>query len=56
MMVLSTGEKVRGGWLLMGLPGAIYLGDLANAWIAIGLFVGTVLISMKSCRDSWPTV
>ncbi len=31
------------GWLLMGLPGAIYLGGLVNAWIAIGLFIGTVL-------------
>ena len=29
------------GWLLMGLPGAVYLGGLPAAWIAIGLFVGT---------------
>ena len=28
------------GWLLMGLPGAIYLSGLNEAWIAIGLVVG----------------
>ncbi len=31
------------GWLLMGLPGAVYLGGMTEAWIAIGLFIGTVL-------------
>jgi len=31
------------GWLLMGLPGAIYIGGMGNIWIAIGLFIGTVL-------------
>lgn len=31
------------GWLLMGLPGAIYLGGAPESWIAIGLFIGTVL-------------
>jgi len=31
------------GWLLMGLPGAVYLGGMPEAWIAIGLFIGTVL-------------
>jgi sodium/proline symporter len=31
------------GWLLMGLPGAIYLGGMGQVWIAVGLFVGTVL-------------
>lgn len=39
---LSAQASDMSGWLLMGLPGAIYLGGLANAWIAIGLFVGTV--------------
>lgn len=29
------------GWLLMGLPGAIYLGGMADAWVAIGLWAGT---------------
>ncbi len=40
---LSAQASDMSGWLLMGLPGAIYLGGLANAWIAIGLFIGTVL-------------
>ncbi|UCD53581.1 MAG: sodium/proline symporter PutP [Phycisphaerales bacterium] len=40
---LSAQASDMSGWLLMGLPGAIYLGGLANAWIAIGLFVGTAL-------------
>lgn len=31
------------GWLLMGLPGAIYLGGMPEVWIGIGLFIGTVL-------------
>jgi sodium/proline symporter len=31
------------GWLLMGLPGAIYLAGMGEAWIAIGLFIGTIL-------------
>ena len=31
------------GWLLMGLPGAVYLSGMPASWIAIGLFIGTVL-------------
>jgi len=31
------------GWLLMGLPGAVYIKGLPAAWIAIGLFTGTAL-------------
>jgi sodium/proline symporter len=40
---LSAQASDMSGWLLMGLPGAIYLGGMANTWIAIGLFIGTVL-------------
>ena len=40
---LSAQASDMSGWLLMGLPGAIYLGGIANIWIAIGLFIGTVL-------------
>lgn len=40
---LSAQASDMSGWLLMGLPGAIYLGGLVNAWIAIGLFIGTAL-------------
>jgi sodium/proline symporter len=28
------------GWLLMGLPGALYLGGVSEAWIALGLVAG----------------
>ncbi len=28
------------GWLLMGLPGAVYLAGLSKSWIAIGLTIG----------------
>ncbi|GAA0036358.1 MULTISPECIES: sodium/proline symporter PutP [Brevibacterium] len=37
---LSAGASDMSGWLLMGLPGAIYLSGLVEAWIAIGLTVG----------------
>ena len=40
---LSAQASDMSGWLLMGLPGAVYLGGLSAAWIAIGLFIGTCL-------------
>ncbi|HWO75148.1 MAG TPA: sodium/proline symporter PutP [Bacillus sp. (in: firmicutes)] len=40
---LSAGAADMSGWLLMGLPGAIYLSGLAEAWIAIGLTIGAYL-------------
>jgi len=40
---LSAQASDMSGWLLMGLPGAIYLGGTGQTWIAIGLFIGTVL-------------
>jgi len=40
---LSAQASDMSGWLLMGLPGAIYLGGMPQVWIAIGLFIGTVL-------------
>ncbi len=40
---LSAQASDMSGWLLMGLPGAIYLGGMGKTWIAIGLFIGTVL-------------
>lgn len=40
---LSAQASDMSGWLLMGLPGAIYVGGLTNAWIAVGLFIGTTL-------------
>jgi sodium/proline symporter len=40
---LSAQASDMSGWLLMGLPGAIYLGGMGEIWIAIGLFIGTIL-------------
>jgi sodium/proline symporter len=40
---LSAGAADMSGWLLMGLPGGIYVTGLADAWIAIGLTVGAYL-------------
>ena len=37
---LSAGASDMSGWLLLGLPGALYLGGLSEAWIAVGLVLG----------------
>lgn len=37
---LSAGAADMSGWLLMGLPGAIYAAGLVEVWIAVGLTVG----------------
>lgn len=37
---LSAGASDMSGWLLMGLPGALYIGGASEMWIAIGLIVG----------------
>ncbi|MGS0695362.1 sodium/proline symporter PutP [Shewanella sp. 0m-4] len=40
---LSVGASDMSGWLLLGLPGAVYLGGLGEAWIGIGLVFGAWL-------------
>ncbi|MDR3300385.1 MAG: sodium/proline symporter PutP [Candidatus Accumulibacter sp.] len=37
---LSAGASDMSGWLLMGLPGAVFLSGISEAWIAIGLTIG----------------
>ncbi|WP_458414493.1 sodium/proline symporter PutP [Schinkia sp. CFF1] len=37
---LSAGASDMSGWLLMGLPGAMYATGLSASWIAIGLTLG----------------
>ncbi|NHB57313.1 sodium/proline symporter PutP [Acinetobacter shaoyimingii] len=37
---LSAGASDMSGWLLMGLPGAIFVAGLSESWIAIGLIIG----------------
>ncbi len=40
---LSAGASDMSGWLLLGLPGALFASGLVEAWIAIGLTVGAAL-------------
>lgn len=40
---LSAGASDMSGWLLLGLPGAIYLSGLQESWIVVGLFIGAFL-------------
>lgn len=40
---LSAGASDMSGWLLLGLPGALYAAGLVEAWIGIGLFAGAVV-------------
>nr|WP_312232176.1 sodium/proline symporter PutP [Pseudomonas sp.] len=37
---LSAGASDMSGWLLMGLPGAIFIAGISESWIAIGLILG----------------
>ncbi|MCC3718218.1 sodium/proline symporter PutP [Rouxiella badensis] len=40
---LSAGASDMSGWLLMGLPGAIFVSGISESWIAIGLTIGAYL-------------
>ena len=40
---LSAQTSDMSGWLLMGLPGAIYAAGTGRAWIAVGLIAGTAI-------------
>ncbi|MDY2900270.1 MAG: sodium:proline symporter, partial [Candidatus Aphodousia sp.] len=37
---LSVGASDMSGWLLMGVPGSVFLLGISQSWIAIGLTVG----------------
>lgn len=39
---LSAGASDMSAWVLMGLPGAIYLLGMGQVWISVGLLIGTV--------------
>ena len=39
---LSAGASDMSAWILMGLPGSIYLYGVGQVWIAVGLLIGTV--------------
>ena len=40
---LSAGASDMSGWLMLGLPGAVFLSGLGQAWIAVGLIIGAYL-------------
>lgn len=40
---LSAGASDMSGWLLMGLPGALYVSGLIEGYIAVGLTIGATL-------------
>ena len=40
---MSAQASDMSGWLLMGLPGALYVGGFSEAWIGVGLGIGTYL-------------
>ncbi len=40
---LSAGASDMSGWMVMGLPGAMYVTGIASAWLAIGLTVGAYI-------------
>ncbi|WKD58602.1 sodium/proline symporter PutP [Corynebacterium caspium] len=40
---LSAGASDMSGWLLMGLPGALYTTGIVELWIAVGLTIGAWL-------------
>ena len=40
---LSAGASDMSGWMLMGLPGAMYLSGLSSLWIGVGLVLGAFL-------------
>ncbi|MCB1646391.1 MAG: sodium/proline symporter PutP [Pseudomonadales bacterium] len=37
---LSAGASDMSGWLLLGLPGAVYASGIGESWIVIGLVIG----------------
>ena len=43
VVALSAQASDMSGWLLMGLPGAVFVGGFSEAWIGIGLGIGTYL-------------
>ncbi|KYG27502.1 sodium:proline symporter [Priestia endophytica] len=40
---LSAGASDMSGWMLMGLPGALYTTGLSGIWLAVGLSIGAYL-------------
>ena len=41
VVAMSAQASDMSGWLLMGLPGAVFVSGFSEAWIGIGLVIGT---------------
>lgn len=37
---LAAGASDMSGWLMLGLPGALFVSGVSQSWIAVGLFLG----------------
>ena len=53
---LSAGAADMSGWLLMGLPGAMFSVGLSSSWIAIGLTLGAYANWIMSLLAYVPTL
>ena len=40
---LSAGASDMSGWMLMGLPGAMFISGMNSVWVGIGLLIGALL-------------
>ena len=40
---ISAQASDMSGWLLMGLPGSVYIAGTGEVWFAVGLLIGTIL-------------
>ncbi|WP_096435031.1 sodium/proline symporter PutP [Alteribacter populi] len=40
---LSAGASDLSGWVLLGLPGALYVGGMSEMWIGVGLAIGAYI-------------
>lgn len=52
LTALSAGASDMSGWLLMGLPGAVFISGFSNMWLGLGLFLGAfanyILVAPRS--------
>ena len=53
---LSAGASDMSGWILMGLPGAMFVTGLSSAWIAVGLIIGAWLNYFLICTAQHKTM
>ena len=48
---LSAGASDMSAWVLMGLPGSIYLYGICKVWISVGLLIGAGTPSARTTRS-----